>query len=45
MSNLLLNIRIFRWHFQIHRDRPFVSFGYNEYYRHRPLPSWFEVCR
>lgn len=31
MSNLLLNLRIACWHFQIMRDRPWVRFGFNRY--------------
>lgn len=33
MSNLLFNLRVWCWHFQIMRDRPWVRVGYNKYHR------------
>ncbi|PWJ81565.1 hypothetical protein C7441_11097 [Pseudaminobacter salicylatoxidans] len=47
MSNCLVNIRFGEWHFQIVRDRPWVSLGHNPYHaiqrRHDPKWRWFEV--
>jgi hypothetical protein len=31
MSNLWINWRFWYWHFQVHRDRPWVTFGRNEW--------------
>lgn len=43
MSNLWINLRLWYWHLQIGPDRPFVSFGLNEYRWERGMRSpWIE---
>ena len=47
MTNLLLNIRFGSWHFQVRRDRPWVSVSHNPYQdkarRTDPAWRWFQV--
>lgn len=44
MSNLLLNIRFWYWHFQISRDRPYGSFGRNRWrWENGERFPWFEI--
>ena len=47
MGNLLLNIRLGEWHFQIDREWPWVSFVHNPYHaelrKTAPGWRWFEV--
>lgn len=44
MSNLIFNLRIFYWHFQIKRDSPYVQFGFNSYRWHRrAVWPWIEL--
>lgn len=32
MSNLIVNIRVAYWHFQVQRDRPWISVSLNRYW-------------
>jgi hypothetical protein len=32
MSNTIVNIRVFYWHFQVMRDRPWVRLSFNRYW-------------
>ena len=44
MSNLIFNLRIFYWHFQIARDAPYVRFGFNHYrWEHGIGWHWIEL--
>ena len=44
MSNLLFNLRLWYWHFQIRRDRPWISFSRNPYRWARGERSpWIEL--
>jgi hypothetical protein len=42
MSDLILNWRFGTRHFQIHRNRPYVTFDVNPYYVQNPPARWFE---
>ncbi len=42
MSNCFINWRFGSWHFQILRDRPWVSFHRNYYHVEHPPSKWFE---
>lgn len=33
MSNLIINLRIWCFHFQVARDRPWFRVSYNDYHR------------
>ena len=43
MSNLIFNLRIKTWHFQIMRDRPFIRIYRNMYYYKNPNFPWMEL--
>ena len=40
MTNLLLNIRFGSWHFQVRRDRPWVSVNPYQDKARRTDPAW-----
>lgn len=43
MSNLILNLRVWRIHFQVMRDRPWLRIGFNAYIkRARPFVELLE---
>ena len=42
MSNLWVNIRLWRIHFQIRWDWPYLSLSYNDYHRLHKTP-FFQV--
>lgn len=44
MSNLIFNLRVFYWHFQIMRDRPFVRISANSYWKNgKWKEKWVEL--
>lgn len=43
MSDTIFNIRFGKRHFQIHRNSPWISFRYNDYWDSNPMPKWIEV--
>lgn len=43
MSNLLFNMRIGCWHFQISKDMPFVKFVYNQAHIGNPTGRWVDL--
>jgi hypothetical protein len=43
MTNLLLNIRFGKYHLQIRKVFPWISFTRNSYYDEYPYHKWFAV--
>lgn len=43
MSDLYINIRFGSRHFQIHMNKPYVSFKHNNYWEYHPPKTWFFV--
>lgn len=44
MSNTILNLRVLYWHFQILRDPPWVSLGFNSYHWEHGIGfRWIEL--
>lgn len=47
MSNLIFNLRIACWHFQIERDWPWFRVSFNDYHKGRlgkgsPWVEWYQ---
>lgn len=43
MSNIIFNISLGNWHFQIFRCRPWVRIGVNEWIRDNDPRPWWRV--
>ena len=43
MSNLWINIRFGCRHFQVSRDRPYISWTYNPAHEGNPTNKWFAI--
>ena len=43
MSNQYINIRFGKWHLQVMRDRPYISFRLNTYWNEYEYTKWFCV--
>lgn len=44
MSNLIFNLRFWYWHFQIRRDRPWISLSFNPYHWNHGIGwRWFQL--
>lgn len=42
MSDCIINWRFGAYHFQIHRNRPYITFEQNPYWIKNKPPCWFE---
>ena len=42
MSDCIINWRFGAWHFQIHRNSPYITFTKNDYWINNKPPCWFE---